>query len=357
MINNPYVLKPDYCFWSRAVSDTWPGQIDPVTRSINIESDSKICTMGSCFAQHIAKFIEKAGFNHYVTEKPPLGMSSVDLIKHNYGIFSARYGNVYTVRQALQLLRRAYGLYSPVDSIWLKNDSFIDAFRPTISPHGFLTEDDLIHSREQHLAYVRQVFEEADIFIFTLGLTETWISNQDGAVYPVAPGVSGGEYETSKYAFKNFMFEEVLADLREFVSLLKERNPKIQIILTVSPVPLIATYENRHILVSTVASKSILRAVADQIEREFDFVIYFPSYELITSQATSKDYYAEDLRSVTEAGINHVMRVFKRHFLSSKKDSISHQTPNFPSESFQVIDDVICDEELIEQALKTYRGL
>lgn len=356
-MTNPYSSRQNYCFWGRAVSDTWPGHIDPVTRTLNIQKDSKICTMGSCFAQHIARFIERAGFNHYVTETPPVGISATEALKCNYGVFSARYGNIYTARQALQLLKRAYGLYSPSDAIWLKNGTFVDAFRPAIHPEGFATQNELIDSREQHLVCVKRAFENSDVFVFTLGLTEAWMSNIDGAVYPVAPGVAGGRYESSKYVFKNFTFDEVLADLREFFTLLKERNNKIQIVLTISPVPLIATYEDRHILVSTSASKSILRAVADQIEREYEFVIYFPSYEIVTSPATSKNYYAEDLRTVTDVGVNHVMRVFKRNFLSPIKDAIVDREDSVSPFSFRDTNEVVCDEELIERAIKIAQGL
>jgi hypothetical protein len=338
------------------MSDTWPGHIDPVTRSISIQRDSKICTMGSCFAQHIAKFIERIGFNHHIVERPPSELSASEALVQNYGIFSARYGNVYTVKQALQLLRRAYNLYSPVDAIWRKNGFLVDAFRPAILPEGFQTERDLIESRQHHLACVRRVFEEADIFILTLGLTEGWVSNRDGAVYPVAPGVAGGEFDSKKYEFKNFNFEEVLADLREFSVFLKKLNPKVHLILTVSPVPLIATYEDRHVLVSTVVSKSILRAVADQIERDYEFVTYFPSYEVITSQATAHNYFSEDLRAVTEGGIFHVMNLFWRHFLAKTGERNTPHKGRTLKRTGVDSNQVICDEELIDRAIQVSKG-
>jgi len=89
----------------------------------------------------------------------------------------------------------------------------------------------------------------------------------------------------------------------------------VKILLTVSPVPLVATYEKRHVLVSNTVSKSVLRVAADEVERAFDNVIYFPSYEIITSPANSGKYYQDDLRRVTDIGIDHVMRVFSKHFL------------------------------------------
>src|SRR5205807_6284661 len=108
----------------------------------------------------------------------------------NFGVFPARFGNIYTVRQLLQLFQRAYGLFEPTDSEWLSIDAgHIDPFRPRIQQAGFKTVGDLRADRDNHLQAVRQMFEQCDVFIFTLGLTEGWEAMADGAVFPLAPGV------------------------------------------------------------------------------------------------------------------------------------------------------------------------
>jgi len=42
--------------------------------------------------------------------------------------------------------------------------------------------------RERHLKRVREVFSQAQIFVFTFGLTEAWVERRSGTVYPTAPG-------------------------------------------------------------------------------------------------------------------------------------------------------------------------
>jgi hypothetical protein len=91
-------------------------------------------------------------------------------------------------------------------------------------------------------------------------------------------------------------------------------NPNCQIILTVSPVPLAATMEPRHVLQSTVLSKSILRVAADEIERRYSHVHYFAAYEIITATLRSHLYYSADRRNVTPEGVSHVMKMFFQHF-------------------------------------------
>ena len=351
-MSNPYQGLDDVCFWSRAMLNPAPGQVDPVTESKIISPEQKVATMGSCFAQHLAKHIQASGLNYYVAETAPTDMDALEAKSRNYGVFSARYGNVYTVRQATQLFDRAFGHFSPVDDVWEKEGGYVDAFRPQIEPEVFSTVAEVRESAEEHLQYVRDVFTQCDWLVFTLGLTEGWRSTEDGAVYPVAPGVSGGQFDPEKYEFVNFTAQEVQADLELLVKNLYKVNPNAQVLLTVSPVPLIATYEKRHIWVSTTFSKAALRVAADAIERQFDNVIYFPSFEVITSPTTGGKYYADDLRQVTELGVKHVMRLFSKHFFVQSEEKPSNVLRHGDIDYLNKNEDIVCDEEVIERALR-----
>lgn len=352
-MTNPYKDIPDYCFWSRSVTWAPEGRLDPVVRARQIAPTEKIVTMGSCFAQHLSQHIERCGLHYFVAERAPSGCSKEEARRRNFGVFSARYGNVYTARQAVQLFDRAFGDFSPADGIWRRGEGFVDAFRPQIEPEPIESAECVEQSAAAHLANVREVFTQADWLIFTLGLTEAWRSRLDGAIYPVAPGVSGGVFDTNLYEFVNFTAEEVREDLSGLVDRLRSVNAKANIILTVSPVPLIATYERRHVLVSTTFSKAALRVAADEIERKFEHVFYFPSYEIITSPSSGGRYYQDDLRQVTATGVKHVMNVFSAHFISNNVASNRAEGgPARDSGPLQNGPDIVCDEETIERALR-----
>jgi len=351
-MSNPYKGLADHCFWARAMLAPAPGQIDPVVNSRIISPVQKVATMGSCFAQHLAKYIQASGLNYYIAETSPSGMSVQEAKDRNYGIFSARYGNIYTVRQALQLFDRAFGSFVPLDDVWGKEGGFVDAFRPQVEPVPFVSAGEVRDSAKNHLQYVRDVFTQCDWLVFTLGLTEGWRSKQDGAIYPVAPGVSGGEFDSAKYDFVNFTAQEVQADLELLIKKLQEVNRKAHILLTVSPVPLIATYEARHVWVSTTYSKAALRVAADAAERQFENVIYFPSYEIITSPANDGKYYKDDLRQVTELGVKHVMRMFSKHFVLKRNQDLRGSEKMSEIVELKNSDDIVCDEEVIERALR-----
>jgi hypothetical protein len=349
-MSNPYSTKPDYAFWSRAVTSAGPGMLDPMVGNFPITPDKKIATMGSCFAQHLARHISRIGLNYYVEETPPEGMNEQEARAKNYGVFSGRYGNIYTARQALQLLRRSLGSFVPGEFAWPYKDGYVDAFRPQIQPEPLPSVEVVKAEADEHLRRVRTMFESTDWLVFTLGLTEAWRSKLDGAVYPSAPGVHGGTFDPERHEFINFSVQEVMDDLRCFINELRAVNPRVKIIFTVSPVPLIATYEDRHVLVSTVCSKAILRCSADAMEREFEDVHYFPAYEIITTPVTGS-YYLDDLREVSPLGVKHVMRVFSRHFVAANFGDAAAKRSEPLDLRLAGDPDIVCDEEEIERAL------
>jgi hypothetical protein len=351
-MTHPYKDLADFQFWHRAITEPAPGHIDPVVKCKAIRKSEKVATIGSCFAQHMGINIAKAGFNYFVTETCARDFSPALARSRNYGVFSARYGNVYTVKQALQLFDRAFGQFSHGEHIWQRGSMCVDPFRPQIEPDGFSTVAEMISSRSAHLDCVRRVFEECDWLIFTLGLTEAWRSTRDGAIFPLAPGVAGGEFDANECEFVNFSVREVSDDLSVLVEKLHAVNPSAHILLTISPVPLIATYEQRHVLVSTTFSKAALRVAADETERKFKNVIYFPAYEIITSPANGGRYYQDDLRQVTDIGVNHVMRMFAKHFLRETVGSRPYNSANTDSSMHSYSDGIVCDEEEIYRAVK-----
>jgi hypothetical protein len=339
MAEHPYRSAPNHTSWRRAVAALDAREIDPVVNfGVEINPSTKVATAGSCFAQHIARYLKNSGFNYYVAEPGHPVLPESVRAANNYGLFSARYGNIYTARQLLQLFQRAYGLFKPVEDSWrLKEDVFVDPFRPTAQPGGFISELEMQMDRAQHLAAVREMFENLDVFVFTLGLTECWVSRADGAVFPVCPGVEGGEFNKSRHLFVNETVEEVVSEMSSFLMHLARVNPKAQVILTVSPVPLAATArKDQHVLVATTYSKSVLRVAAEMLATRFQHVHYFPSYEIITGSFSRGAYYAEDLRNVLEDGVSHVMGLFMKHATTSatavpqKKKSAASSQPRPP---------------------------
>ncbi|MGU3287593.1 GSCFA domain-containing protein [Methylobacterium mesophilicum] len=351
---SPYASLPPHQFWRSAVSRSDAAGFDPVVKTkFRIGPRQKISSGGSCFAQHIAQWISRKGFNYFVTEEF-YGSDSGDARMVS---FSAQFGNIYTAKQLLQLLRRAYGEFVPSDRAWIgKSGRYIDPFRPQIPSAGYETAAEVDAAREPHLAAVRRMFEESDLFIFTIGLTEAWMSREDGAVFPVAPGVVAPDTDSAHYEFYNFSCGEIVADLREFCQRIRSLNPNIRVLLTVSPVPLTATFEEQNAVVATSYSKSALRAAVSEVCSAFGFVDYLPSYEIITHWYNSGLYFDDDLRTVTLSGVAHVMRVFESHYLHESNaspvttDSSNPDLAEIDAQTERAMR-FLCDDELLDSAV------
>lgn len=310
-MKSPYSKLPRKAFWRRGVVDTdkslWPELVDP---KFEISSNTAIATAGSCFAQHIGRVLKNQGMRVLDAEPAPDGMSDEEAKRLSYGMYSARYGNIYTPRQLRELLEDVAQAAVHPDLFWEKDSRFFDALRPGVEPDGFDNLSAAMDQRRVHLSCVEKLLSEADIFVFTLGLTEAWMDIKAGRIMALAPGVIAGDYDPVRYRFHNFTFDEMVADLEAIFAALTAINPDIKLLLTVSPVPLTATASSDHVLAATTYSKSTLRAAAGEVSSKFNAVDYFPSYELVTTWAQDIPAFEANLRSVTPKMVDRVMSIF-----------------------------------------------
>ena len=279
-------------------------------RKFAVSSDDRIATAGSCFAQHIARRLRGNKYNVIDEEPPPPGLTEQQASSFGYGLYSARYGNIYTVRQLLQLAQESLGLFDPAKLVWEKNGRYFDSLRPSVEPNGLDDPDMVLEHRKQHLRAVRRVLEKATLFVFTFGLTEAWEDKDTRTVYPTAPGTIAGSFDPAEIEFKNFSYAEVLADFQAFFQIMQGFNKDVRFLLTVSPVPLTATATNDHVLSATTYSKSVLRAVAGYLANNNPNIDYFPSYEIIAGLPARGFFYESNLRNISPSGVDVVMRCF-----------------------------------------------
>ncbi len=270
----------------------------------------RVATAGSCFAQNIARHVRASDLTLVEAEPAPPLMPPEVAQRFGYGLFSARYGNIYTARQLLQLLQDAESGQLHEEAMWRRGPVWIDGLRPNVEPDGCTSMEELCAFRLDHLRRVRAMFDEMDVFVFTLGLTEAWAERETGLVYPSLPGLLGGKHDPARHEFVNFSFAEVHADLTEAIALMRRWAPRLKILLTVSPVPLTATASGHHVLRATTYSKAVLRSVAEEVSALDDGIDYMPSYEIITGAPFRSRFFNDNLRTVTDAGVQTVMSVF-----------------------------------------------
>lgn len=337
-----YDTLPPAAFWRSGVVEAGPFNLSGLFQPrFAVTRDLTVATAGSCFAQHVGRALRGAGLSVLDVEPAPPGLPNPQA--YGFGLYSGRYGNIYTCRQLRQLLHDTATATLRPDAVWHRDGRPYDALRPGIEPGGFASLHELRALRAFHLHRLRDLFTRTQLFVFTLGLTEAWVDATTGTVFPTAPGVIADPPQGQTVTLRTFSFAEILDDLTAARDLLRQFNPDMRLLLSVSPVPLTATASGRHILTATTASKATLRAVVDDFIRTRPDVDYVPSYEIITNPAARGRFFAPNLRSVTAQGVDLVMA----HFLHAH--NLAPLPPAPPPEPHPQDDDaLICEEALAE---------
>lgn len=314
---HPYKRLPDRNFWARAVANVpWQDMFKHERAKFIIGRDEVVSSAGSCFAQRIAQQFHKLGYNFPNFEPPHPLMSPEDAQSFGYTTASARLGNVYTVRELRQIVEQVFALTEGKFIIRPnRDDRWVDLLRPGVQKIGFGSYEEAFADRLHHMLRVREMLMASNVFVFTLGLTECWIDDDTGTVFGIHPEVALGRETDVQVSRLNLDYEACLRDLNFVIAQLRSVNPTLKFVFTVSPVALAATHQDRHVLLSTSYSKSVLRAVAGKVCDEHDFADYFMSYEIFNAAQSFGQYLSEDLRDISPRGLGTVMDTFSRVFL------------------------------------------
>jgi hypothetical protein len=311
MPRSPYSGLPQRAFWRGGVAGVGPFDLPDLYRPrFALTPQTRVFTAGSCFAQHVGAAMKRAGLQVIDAEPALRGMPPETAKRFGYGTYAARFGNIYTVRQFRQLLEEMLGLFTPALHIWEKDGRFWDALRPGVEPEGLASPAQVAEMRAQHMGALALALSQADVIVFTLGLTEGWEHRESGTAYPTAPGTIAGEFDPDIFAFRTYGVAEILEDFTAIEEMLAEINPDLKWLLTVSPVPLAATATDDHVLSATMRSKAVLRVVCDMLRDSSERIDYFPSYELVMSPAHPTGAFAPDLRSVRPEVVEGIMALF-----------------------------------------------
>lgn len=342
---NPYATLTDPHFWKLAVHAAGDGVHPTVQNTFRISAGQKVATAGSCFAQHLGRHLQSS---------PSVDFLAAETLQAGDPAFSGRYGNIYTPHQLLQLFEECEnGTTDETCAICRRDGRWVDIHRPFIEKDGFSSAEEVLDARRSHLKAIRDVFRNAEVFVFTLGLTEAWRATATGRVLPACPGIYSDD-PTGDSEFVNFGFSDVKAAMVAFQTAISAVNPEIRLLLTVSPVPLTATYTEDHVLVATMHSKAILRAVCSEMAAEFGNVFYFPSYDLVANPYTGFSAFApENLRDVKPEVVQRVMDIFDATYLGAEDPSGASgpEKPKRSGSSNPEDDDLFCDDVEIEKSI------
>lgn len=270
----------------------------PRPQGLRIDRSTPIASIGSCFAREIKNWLKANGFNYIETAQGPCSEDG-----------SARYDRVYNTFTLRQEFERAFGAFEPQERFWEFEDNgkkrLLDPHRKNVA---WDDHDEMQRELAEHRDNVRRAFSTCGLLIVTVGQSEIWYNKIDGSVYPLVPPVQ--VYDAAKHGFRLASYEENLANLDRVQQLFQDNNPNGHMLITVSPVPLRATFRQENAIVANSASKAILRAAVDAfVARHPQRVTYFPAYEIVT--CIERDVFDEDNRHVKVEVVDRIMRMFE----------------------------------------------
>ena len=285
--------------------------------------NQKFFTIGSCFAEEIRKALSARKVSCY----PEYRNIDIDPQRMIIDTLPARehmnYYNTFSIRQELE---RAAGLWVQDQyDIWevkkrdIADGRMIDGSGSIYQdPYRRLvfgkTPEDLNEAIGNINGVVKEGLLQADVCVITMGMIEVFKKKNNGLVCNQVPIYGGGSGLRESY-FHLSSFDENLNNMRTSLNLLKQLNEDVEVVLTVSPVPLHRSFNEHDIYVNNVESKATLRAVAGQICREYDWVHYFPSYEIVTGIGVGA-YEERDLLHVKPAVVGEIMNLFLNAYCS-----------------------------------------
>ena len=245
---------------------------------------ARVLTLGSCFADSIG----------------------TRLATHKVNVVINPFGTVFQPLAVGRLLRAALG--ENVD--WQQHLVEARGRWQSYDLHGSQgapTPVELLHNIQQTVRRTGDFLRGADAVLLTLGTAWAYRLRETGEL------VSNCHKMPAELFEKELLTpDEIINALAETHAYLRRINPRLRIILTVSPV--------RHLrdtLPLNAVSKSVLRVACHYLSELLPEVSYFPAYELLTDDLRDYRFYAADMLHPSEVAEDYVWEKFTRTYFDA----------------------------------------
>jgi hypothetical protein len=265
----------------------------PISKTNNpIDYNSKVISIGSCFAENMA---EKFDYFKFQNSTNPFGI-----------IF-----NPVSIEKIIQRIVK--------EEFYIEKDVFFYNERwHSYEVHSDLSNADrqeLLETLNKAISETYKYLKEATHIIITYGTS--WIYRNIESDEIVANCHKVPQKQFSKELLP---VEVIQKSIQNTIDLIQVLNPNINFIFTVSPV--------RHIkdgFAENQLSKSHLFAAVHEVLKTHNSQLithnYFPSYEIMMDELRDYRFYTEDMLHPNQVAIDYIWHKFSENYIS--EDSIS----------------------------------
>ena len=241
--------------------------------------------VGSCFAQVIGERFQQNKFNTYINP----------------------FGTLYNPISVFNSLLDAVNQSMPDDEMYLVNQGIHYNYR-CHSEFGSESKQGLQRQIEQTLISTRDYLKQCHWVIITIGSAFGYELRKTGQLV-----ANCHRMPTQLFNRHLLTPDEIVTKFEQTYRTTIALNPKINYILTVSPV--------RHLrdtLVQNSVSKSVLRLAAHAIQKNHaENIFYFPSYELMIDELRDYRFYQADMLHPSEVAEEYIWQQVAEHYLDS----------------------------------------
>lgn len=253
--------------------------------SLDISYKDRLIFIGSCFSEHLYQILSDRKFN--VSSNP-------------YGILY----NPISIFNALEEIIKLK-CYSKEDLI--EHKGIYQSFQHH-SEFSDMKADFVVQKINEGIKTAHKNLQKSSYLFITLG--SAWVYEYQGEIV-------GNCHKMPNNLFTKRILSaaEIKAGALSLLNILKNFNPELQVVFTVSPV--------RHIkdgFEENSLSKAILRNAIYLLEVSEKTISYFPSYEIMMDDLRDYRFYENDMLHPNKTAIDYIFEAFKVHYF--KKESL-----------------------------------
>lgn len=186
------------------------------------------------------------------------------------------------------------------------------------------------------LQNLRNNLETYDVLFITFGSAYAYVHNETDRIVSNCHKLPAGEFTR-----KRLDVDEIVREWIRIIGLLREKNPQLKVVFTVSPIRHWSDGAHENQL-----SKSVLLLSIDKLQQLLDAIFYFPSYELLLDDLRDYRFYGEDMVHPNSLALKYIWEKFCATFFETytiqimtewKKiaQAVEHKPFNKQSEEYQ----------------------
>ena len=180
-----------------------------------------------------------------------------------------------------------------------------EKLRAEVNPFGVMYNPaSVLHTVERYRG------EAPRTAIFTLGTNRVYRFKETGEIVDNCQ-----KRPQSLFQEESLSVEACTRYLCKAVEALQERNPAVQVIVTVSPIRY-----RKYGYHGSQLSKAVLLLAADALAERYDCVSYFPAYELVNDELRDYRFYKEDMLHPNDQAVAYIYERFSACYFAEETE-------------------------------------